>query len=678
MPDRAALDTGYRDSARVPRGTRDTRDTPVAVVGHGLLATAISEALGAGRFPDHVRADDVGHLADLDGHLLVTTSDGWDCRAYEQTQALCLAHGMSWLPVRTELGRTVIGPRYTPGVPGCVSCAELRRSLADDHYAVRQSVRDRYERLAEQPSPWLTALTARTVAAVTTAEVCQPEHTRGALHYVDLDTLAVSTHRFLPDPLCPVCGAVPADSPEAARVVLRPRSKPAPGSYRIRHLGESDLRQLREIYVDEETGLIQRAHTFPSGSLAVGAAAMRARWHPRSELSWGRTLRHRTSEVVAVLEALERYGGMAPGGRRCTVRASFAEVHDTAVDPRALGLHPPEQYARPGFPFQPFDVDRVCRWVWGFSFGRNEPVLVPQRYAYYRAHVADPDDPSFAYEISNGCALGSCLEEAILYGILEVVERDAFLMTWYARLPAPRIDLSSARDRSIPALAQAIEVGTGCRLLAFDTTVEHGIPSVWAMAVSPPGTSRPALACSAGAHLDPEQAASSALRELGPILADLVARYPDVAEHARAMAGDPSLVVAMDDHSVLYSSHEAASRLEFLTTSAQSCTFGDLRSRHDTDAFQNVNLTEDLAEVLRRLRSHGLDVVVVDQTTPEHRAGGFRCVKVIVPGTLPMTFGHHNRRTHGLPRLFEVPTLLGYRTQDLPPQDVNPHPHPFP
>jgi ribosomal protein S12 methylthiotransferase accessory factor len=68
-------------------------------------------------------------------------------------------------------------------------------------------------------------------------------------------------------------------------------------------------------------------------------------------------------------------------------------------------------------------------------------------------------------------------------------------------------------------------------------------------------------------------------------------------------------------------------------------------------------------------------VIVVDQTTPEHQAGGFSCVKVIIPGTLPMTFGHDVRRVDGLPRLFDVPRRLGKR---LRAQDVNPDPHPFP
>lgn len=691
MPDRAGSAASQPDGAQVRRGLR------VTIAGRALLATAVREALDAAPCPVHVRGADLppdpADLTDLAGdaagsrdgrRLLVTASDGWDCRAYDRVQALCVAHRVSWLPVRTELGQVIIGPCYSPGAAGCVTCAEQRRSMADDQFAVRQSVRERYPRLADQPSHWLTALTARTVAAVTAGEVIrwarsQPGQARCALLYVDLGTLAVDTHRFLPDPLCPACGTLPADSPEAARIDLRPRPKPAPGSYRVRQLGDGDLDLLRETYVDEETGLIRRTETFASGSLAVGAATMRTRSQARAETSWGRTTRYRTSETVAVLEALERYGGMAPGGRRSVVRASFAEVRDRAVDPRTLGLYAPEQYAQPGFHFQPFDVGRVCRWVWGYSLARHEPVLVPQAYAYYGMHRIDPDDPLFAFEISNGCALGSCLEEAILYGILEVVERDAFLMTWYARLPVERIDLSSARDRSIPMLADAIEAETGYRVVAFDITMEHGIPSVWAMAVGLPGTDGPALGCSAGAHLDPERAASGALCELGPILTDLIERYPGIAERASAMAGDPSLVTTMDDHSVLYAGHDASSRLQFLAANGQSRSFADLRSRYRTaDAFHNIDLTDDLTEMVRRLWQHGLDVIAVDQTTPEHRACGFCCVKVIIPGALPMTFGHRNRRIHGLPRLLEVPRLLGHRGKALRPQDVNPHPHPFP
>jgi ribosomal protein S12 methylthiotransferase accessory factor len=69
---------------------------------------------------------------------------------------------------------------------------------------------------------------------------------------------------------------------------------------------------------------------------------------------------------------------------------------------------------------------------------------------------------------------------------------------------------------------------------------------------------------------------------------------------------------------------------------------------------------------------------VVDQTTPEHRASGLSCVKVVIPGALPMTFGHDFRRVDGIARLQQVPHLLGYRDAPLEPSGVNPDPHPFP
>ena len=92
------------------------------------------------------------------------------------------------------------------------------------------------------------------------------------------------------------------------------------------------------------------------------------------------------------------------------------------------------------------------------------------------------------------------------------------------------------------------------------------------------------------------------------------------------MAGDPALVVSMDDHSTLYADSQAASRLGFLTAGTQSRSFADIRRRHDIDAaFRHANLTDDLTEMVARLRRHRLDVIVVNQTTPEHHIGGFCC-----------------------------------------------------
>ena len=90
-----------------------------------------------------------------------------------------------------------------------------------------------------------------------------------------------------------------------------------------------------------------------------------------------------------------------------------------------------------------------------------------------------------------------------------------------------------------------------------------------------------------------------------------------------------------------------------------------------------ADLLAALRHVTGRYLDEGLDVVVVDQTAREQEAVGLTSVKVLIPGLLPMTFGHRNRRVD-LPRLRELPVRLGHRAEPLARGEINPYPHPFP
>ena len=92
----------------------------------------------------------------------------------------------------------------------------------------------------------------------------------------------------------------------------------------------------------------------------------------------------------------------------------------------------------------------------------------------------------------------------------------------------------------------------------------------------------------------------------------------------------------------------------------------------------HTDLTDDLQDILQMFRQINLDVIIVDQTTPETRRNGLYCVKVLIPGMLPMTFGHHLTRLTGLERVLRVPMELGYTNKPLTPEQLNSHPHPFP
>jgi ribosomal protein S12 methylthiotransferase accessory factor len=618
-------------------------------------------------------------------------ADEWDASPYPRARQACAQAGLPWVPLRAELGTVVVGPLERPGTPGCVTCLHTRRRHAklrpDD-----DDVRTRHAPvLAKTASSWLAGLGCDTAAAVVADTVAAlaagpvggpagPGLLDRAAVFVDLERLAATRHRFLPDPLCGDCGRPPDDTPERAELAPASRPKPSPHTYRVRSVVD-ELDELVDTYVDGETGLVRSLGVGAAGGLAIATADLTP-WGPgRGDYGYGRTRSYRSSRLVALLEALERRGGAQPGGRRTAVCASYADLPGPAVDPRTLGTPPPESYRLPGFAYRPFTEDEVCRWVWGYSFARREPVLVPETVAYY-ARVPGPggdEDRPFVQETSNGCALGGCLEEAILYGLLEVAERDAFLLTWYGRMPVPRIDLHSARDPAIGLQAAAVTAETGYEVAVYDTTVEHGIPCVWAMAVNPgddPG--QPKAACAGGAHPDPETAVLGALSEVGPQLADHIRLFPDWAESARRMAAEANLVTTLTDHALLNTVPEVFGRFEFLTAGTAVRSLPELRARTRGAFGTTADLRDDLDEAVRRYLDTGMDVIVVDQTTPEHRAGGLACAKVLIPGTVPMTFGHHNRRTDGLPRLHEVPHKLGYRTRPLTPDELNPHPHPFP
>jgi ribosomal protein S12 methylthiotransferase accessory factor len=441
--------------------------------------------------------------------------------------------------------------------------------------------------------------------------------------------------------------------------------------------------ELLHTYVDAETGLLGPARSSRLFTLPMVSSPLQLPDAIVTERGYGRTTDFKIARLVSMAEALERMAGMRPRGKRTVVRGSYASLKDSALDPKTVGLYPEERYASEDMPFQRYSDDVAIPWVWAYSFARRGSVLVPETYAYYRTHGpgishGSPGDRPFVYEISNGCALGSCLEEAVLHGLLEIAERDAFLMTWYARMPIPQLEPASARDPRIPLILERIRHRTGYEVLIFSSTVEFHLPCFWVIGVDASGDpGRPKALCAAGSALDPEDGVVNALQELAAVIDWRVASYQNDTQRALDMVRDPTRVRMMEDHALLYCHQETFHRFDFmLNGAAEKWSFARLREL--TNWPRHVDLRGDLEEMIGRFLRENLDVVVVDQTTPEHCAGGFVCVKVIVPGAVPMTFGHYARRVDGLPRLLSVPGRLGYANGPAAVADLNPHPHPFP
>jgi ribosomal protein S12 methylthiotransferase accessory factor len=645
--------------------------TCVLMVGEGVLADFVYEKLSAQY--QVVRQIDFEEGIPEETGLALVLHDAWHPSVHHKAEEVLRPLGIPWLRGFVSFGEGVIGPLVRPNTPGCSQCADMRRLIAGYD---RKEMWELQRRMAVQGGIQRDAWASRTgllqmahLIVTETQRVLEGSRARleERLFLINLKTLKNSCHFFLPEPLCTVCGQLPDDSPTAARISLQPSPKISADNYRCRPIEE-----LKEVlvkdYLDYRTGLLNgKMHHFvlPFADVVVNMPLFIG-----DEGVAGRTHSYEVSELTAILEGLERYCGIEPRGKRTVVYDSYRNLADQALNPLKVGVHAKEQYARPDFPFKPFHPDRPMNWVWGYSFLQERPILVPELLAYYSLGGGD----GFVYETSNGCALGGSLEEAIFHAILEVVERDSFLMTWYAQLPLPRLDLNSANDKELQLMVERVRVVAGYDLYFFNSTMEHGIPSVWAVAKNRKQKGLN-LICAAGAHPDPIRAVKSAIHELAGMMLVLDEKLEANRKKYEKMLHDPLLVQQMEDHGMLYGLPEAEERLQFLLDDNRPLRTFEEEFERQT---KSTDLTDDLRGILQKFRQLNLEVIVVDQTTPVIKRNGLYCVKVLIPGMLPMTFGHHLTRVTGLERVLRVPMELGYTKQPLTLEQLNPHPHPFP
>jgi ribosomal protein S12 methylthiotransferase accessory factor len=260
------------------------------------------------------------------------------------------------------------------------------------------------------------------------------------------------------------------------------------------------------------------------------------------------------------------------------------------------------------------------------------------------------------------------MEEAILAGLYEVVERDGLMISWYHSLPVPAIDLDSFSSQLMRETLSAFAAAP-VHLFCSSLTSDLGIPVVLA-AMRTHQKGWPAMTVGTASGLSIEMAASRAFAELA---ANLQLMRWHLSRPNLRIPRTPDEVESMEDHGLYYSHLDNLSALDqFLHPHAWI--------RTNDAAFQQPEASDvktNIEACTRRLADRDLEVIVVDLTTPRIKSEGFCVVKVIVPGTQPIDFGTRWRHLGGT-RLQTAPRNMGYANSCIEPSLFNPQPHPFP
>lgn len=369
----------------------------------------------------------------------------------------------------------------------------------------------------------------------------------------------------------------------------------------------------------------------------------------------------------AVGEGVERYCAAIFDCSELTF-APHRELGAVATPPEDYALYLPEQYRQPLFSYRPFTPDRSVAWTVGISLVTGETRLVPAAMVRvpYR-HLTDGRDECIVQPISTGLACGTSFEDAAASGLCEVVERDAFTITWQAMVAWPRV----RHDTLPPPLAALVRRFTDVRLDVeiIDITNDLRCPTMMAVALGAADSS-PAVTVAAATHPSPAVALTKAVEELAHTrkfarqCQDYLVPVPSEVEQGHPQVRDQR------HHLRFHCPQEAR---EFGRFAWSSPEWVDLA---DVEPCPGETGEKQLSALIDRIGARGHDVIAADLTTPDVAALGLSVVRVVVPGLHPLFMGHPNRARGGR-RLYEVPQMFGHR--GLRPGDPdNPYPHPFP
>lgn len=605
--------------------------------------------------------------------VLITNAD--DSKFTESVLTMCRANRISTLSIAHKSSAVLLGPFETPDQSGCITCLNLRWENTVLRVTLQETLKNQLR--GQTPRRMPLAMTDSELTDV--ANLALDEIRRIILGkklrtdgHVGIYKRARQTEwvPVVPSHDCPRCNLMPDDGPEFGKIQFQSQVMEDLESFRVH---QADFESLRRLYVHKEIGYISAIHQRSTPKCEQASAEIRL---PGGSLhsGYGSGLSVTGAIQTAMLEALERVCAIESTNRRPTIHDAYANIYDHALLPTAVGMHDASFYEREPM-YDPFHPDKFYSWIWGYSTKQREPILVPEQIAHYgRTH----DAKRFVAESSNGCALGGTFEEATLYGLFEVYERDGMLNMWYGRIPVPELSLGPRCPEKVCELTTMLE-NKGYHVRFFDIAHDLDVPAILAVAIGQ-DNQVPRVACGSSCHLLPYEAVYGALRELAVQVLYLEGLSEKRRQEGLDMLEHPEKIREILDHVVTATQPEAYHMWDFLLrrTAVRAQPIEEVfAAAADRYHIESRDIAVILSALLDDLHRRDFDAIVINQTNVELQYGNLFAAKVIVPGMTPITFGYGFRRTEGLCRVFDLPRRLGYSDKALRTEDLNSHCHPF-
>lgn len=363
-----------------------------------------------------------------------------------------------------------------------------------------------------------------------------------------------------------------------------------------------------------------------------------------------------------VCEAVERYCNHAFFKNSVTFKGPYENIKNKMLDPKEVVAFSKNQ--KESGKFDKFIINNKSEfsWVEGLSLTRNKEIYFPSQLVYL-SYPLILSEPVIYPGISTGTAGGSCLSGALVRGICEIVERDAFMIFYLNKLKAKKLNLNSIKDSRIKTILDTMS-RYRMELYTFDITTDVKIPTCLSVVLDRSGIGK-ALALGLKSDLDQLDAVVGSIEETFNSRTWLRSEYE--SSKKRVTTSDLYKKSDIRNRGLLWYPTEVISNLDFLIKSPYSSTIVTSIEPERTSGQQ-------LKYILGLFNKLGYEILYKDITIPIFKEKNLFVVKTIIPKMQPF-YLNENTKLLGGDRLYQVPKKLGF-TQKIETK-LNTFPHPF-
>lgn len=219
----------------------------------------------------------------------------------------------------------------------------------------------------------------------------------------------------------------------------------------------------------------------------------------------GKGITKNHAKASAMMEAFERYSAEKQDTDSTTV-ATIEEISQKGnyIHPKSLNL--PKDFKK-----EQLNSIKI-EWSLCNDLISENQYYIPSNAIFHPYHSENNINSLFKSN-TNGLASGNILEESLLHGIFEVIERDAWSIFELTHKNYSQINLNSIKNKLINDIINKF-TSNGINIKLMDFTADIKVPTIAASADDTVTKDAGLLTLGMGTHLDPEVAVLRALSEV--------------------------------------------------------------------------------------------------------------------------------------------------------------------